>query len=197
MLRMSLLTSCSKISAAKKNTTSICSTPQPSSQPSGSSSTTAPSQTTYSTTTSGLLLNYRAEPTDHIFSLDAPCDTAKQIFPQSGNAFSIYCNKDVGNGGYAAQTGLNNERLIIIDILGTIAYSIADCVQGCASYNRYLARWKWGDQPGMCRSVTFNPNVTTSITANGGNCFLKNGTVSDEKSLYDQLGAISAMMIQS
>jgi len=76
-----------------------------------------------------------------VYSLDAPCDLFGQIYPLGGGIFSLYCDEDLRSGGYAVQTGTNGERLVTIDMMGAITYSVTDYLQSCTMYNDKRTEW--------------------------------------------------------
>ncbi|AEO64443.1 uncharacterized protein THITE_32223, partial [Thermothielavioides terrestris NRRL 8126] len=53
-----------------------------------------------------------------------------------------------------------------IDIVGMTAYTFDDCIRACAMLNNFARN-------NTCLGVFFNANLTTSLPANHGNCFLK------------------------
>jgi hypothetical protein len=55
------------------------------------------------------------------------------------------------------------------DILAIIAYSLHDCAQACASYNRNSGSLG-------CKGASFNSDLTNSVPVNFGTCWLKNNT---------------------
>lgn len=151
-------------------------------------------QTGYATTTSGLILNYVAEPTGRIVNIATDCENVpdNQIRPPSSGAFSVYCNKDIAWGGVAQQKGPNNEVLTIIDIMGSISHSLTDCVQNCAVFNSKAQSFGREDR---CRSITFESNLNAAFEAQQATCSLKNGSVSSADNMVYSEGAVSAMLI--
>lgn len=67
------------------------------------------------------------------------------------------------------------------DVVAVIAYSLRDCMQACASYNRNgdlrsgVAGGGIGTARERCVAVTFNSDLD-SISLNYGTCWLKNST---------------------
>lgn len=53
-----------------------------------------------------------------------------------------------------------------IDIAGMTTYTFEDCIRACAMLNNFARN-------NTCLGVFFNANLTTSLPANHGNCFLK------------------------
>jgi len=47
-------------------------------------------------------------------------------------------------------------------------YSVSACIEACAAYNEANGLY-------ACRSLTYNANLTSSFSGEGGNCFLKAG----------------------
>lgn len=155
----------------------------------------ASGQSTYATTASGLILNYVAEPTGRVYNIATDCENIpdNQIRPPSSGVFSVYCNKDIAWGGIAKQKGANDEILTIIDIMGSISYSLTDCVQSCAVFNSKAQSFGREDR---CRSITFESNFNEAFESQQGNCWLKNGSVSSADNMMDREGAISAVLVQ-
>lgn len=58
-----------------------------------------------------------------------------------------------------------------LDIIAIIAYSLHDCAQACASYNRNTGQ-------NTCKGATFNAELAATVASNYGTCFLKNRTAS-------------------
>lgn len=152
-------------------------------------------QLTYATTTSGLILNYVAEPTGRVYNIATDCESIPdgQIRPPSSGVFGIYCNKDIAWGGVAKQKGPNNETLTIIDIVGSISYSLTDCVQSCAVFNSKAQSFGREDR---CRSITFESKLNDAFESQQANCWLKNGSVSSPDNMMDSEGSISAVLVQ-
>lgn len=151
-------------------------------------------QSTFATTTSGLILNYVAEPTGRVYNIATDCENIPdgQIRPPSSGVFSVYCNKDIAWGGVAQQRGANNEALTIIDIMGSISYSLTDCIQSCAVFNSKAQSFGREDR---CRSITFESNLNDAFESQQANCWLKNGSVSSADNMIDSEGSISAVLI--
>lgn len=147
-----------------------------------STSSLPSSTTTYATTVSGLILDYRAEPTGRIWSVYNPCPSDAKI-----GSFTIYCETDIRTGIASA----DDSNLVVADIVGVVTYSLTDCLQDCSTFNRKAAEWMRTER---CRGVTFNPDITQSVNNEGGNCWLKNGTVT-RAGMASARGAISALMV--
>lgn len=164
-------------------------------QPTSAISTSGVSaQLTYATTTSDLILNYVAEPTGRVYNIATDCENIPdgQIRPPSSGIFSVYCNKDIAWGGVAKQRGANDEALTIIDIMGSISYSLTDCVQSCAVFNSKAEAFGREDR---CRSITFESNLNNAFESQQANCWLKNGSVSSADNMMDSEGSISAVLV--
>jgi hypothetical protein len=119
-------------------------------------------QSSCATTTSGLILNYVAEPTGRVYNIATDCEniTANQIPPPSSGVLSVYCQKAIAWGGVAPQKGTNNAILAINDIIGSISYSLAYYVQSCAMFNSKAQSFRREDR---CRSITFESNLNDSL----------------------------------
>jgi len=63
------------------------------------------------------------------------------------------------------------------DTVAIIAYSLRDCMQACASYNRNADRRNGG--PERCAAVVFNADLTAAVPNFYGTCFLKNSTAEE------------------
>jgi hypothetical protein len=106
-----------------------------------------------------------------VLNLNCPTLTGSQISVALYTAiwtFDIICGTDF-NGG---------------NILAITAYSLQNCAQACATYNRDYGQT-------ICTGVSFLSNLTLTTTYNYfGNCFLKN----DTSSPIDNLGEMNAVL---
>lgn len=88
----------------------------------------------------------------------------------------------------ATDNGLANgaiqNRIVIV------AYSVADCIQACATMNSIAKAGNSSSPP--CQSITFLPDMAAELEKNGGNCFIKNATVNDLNLANKDPTAVSA-----
>lgn len=106
--------------------------------------------------------------------------------------FDLYCGKDF-RAGYQAfnpvtQSGIANGT--ITDLVAIVAYSVTDCINACVSMNNLVQAGNSDSPP--CQSITFLPNMKDLVLTEWGNCFLKNATINDLTSAYDNVDAVSA-----
>ncbi|KAI1821977.1 hypothetical protein F4861DRAFT_516589 [Xylaria intraflava] len=148
---------------------SIC---RQSTSPSQLPETSDPSPTTSSapaqTTTAGRLLNYVVEPPSKIYNLGENCDDLlQQMNASKGSDFQLYCDLDLGRG-----TGkdVHGNPVISIDMVSITAYTLNDCMKACTGI---ASSSKHSDS--ACRAVTFRLDMYNF--PNGGNCWLKNSTL--------------------
>ncbi|KAK4223905.1 hypothetical protein QBC38DRAFT_398704, partial [Podospora fimiseda] len=99
--------------------------------------------------------------------LDCPAlsNTHQTITLGSENyTFNLTCGMDISNQGKN-------------DILATIAYSLHDCLQACASYN---VKEGSGGRDHGCVAIEFHKEFAWSVETTYGNCWLKNSTVGEK-----------------
>lgn len=106
-------------------------------------------------------------------------DKPKTYTLRDGVAFVQYCYTDWPRG---ADTEDGKGK--VEDLERTIVYTFEDCMRYCADYNDDLGS---GDDDTKCRAVTYNSNLTSIVTNQDGNCFLKN-----KRGVYFQGSAESA-----
>ena len=87
---------------------------------------------------------------------------------------------DYGNGGAAVGGG------IVADIVGIVAYTAADCMTGCAVFNK--AQDIWGNNT-RCAGVTFARKISLTYDDLAANCWLKNGTAVNPATVDTELSA--------
>ncbi|KAF4632585.1 hypothetical protein G7Y89_g5538 [Cudoniella acicularis] len=122
--------------------------------PTGCSISAAASSAT-ATPTTGITV-----PTTGFLALNCPSLSASNEIITLGtlsSTFGITCGQD-----FTPVNGVSS------DIVAVISYSLHDCAQACASYNRDSGKL-------ACKAATFNSDLT-SIGTNYGTCFLKNNT---------------------
>lgn len=98
-------------------------------------------------------------PTKGKLKLDCPgLDGSKQIIniKERSYTFDVICGADYNGKA--------------IDIAAITTYSLHDCMQACAMYNV-----KYGSES-PCIAAAFNTDLTGSVAANFGTCFIKNAT---------------------
>jgi len=160
----------------------------------GSPNPTCAANTTLATTSSGLFINYKAQPTNMVYSLASDCKTLGPTMTNVlGDQFAINCDRDL-NVGPADETDSEGNSLPLVDILGIVAYALDDCLVSCSEYT---IRSKQYGSTNRCGSVTFSPNISnhTYPKGYGTNCWLKNGTVKSlSTSSTFALGYISAVL---
>lgn len=96
---------------------------------------------------------------------------------RGGATFVEYCFTDWPNGVAAS-----NGRGKVKDLKYTIAYTFEACMEDCVEYND-----SGGTSGVRCFAVTYNSNLTSAISGQGGNCFLK-----DSKGIEVQASDMSA-----
>ncbi|KAF8861127.1 hypothetical protein BDZ45DRAFT_800330 [Acephala macrosclerotiorum] len=141
-----------------RNTSSSCPSPTTTSalsQTSGSSSSTPSTPSSSSTSTFATPF---VAPTGITVALDCPAidsTTVDSAYPPTGNfyRYQITCGQDCESH----------------DLVATWAYSLDMCVDACVSFTR-------NNYTGVtCGAVAFRVDMG-NVTANGGNCFLKQGS---------------------
>ena len=113
-------------------------------------------------------------PTTGRLPLDCPQLTGSRqtiVLGQRAFDFDITCGLDWSSAGG-------------VDVVAVIVYSLRDCLQACASYNRNgdlrsgVSGGGIGTARERCVAVTFNSDLGESIPLNFGTCWLKNSTAS-------------------
>lgn len=111
-------------------------------------------------------------PTKGKLKLDCPkLDGTKQIVNVRDRSytFDVECGVDYNGVG--------------LDIAAITTYSLHDCIMACAMYNN-----KYGSAS-PCIAAAFNTDLTGSVAANYGTCFIKNSTgQTNQKSKTDNVG---------
>ncbi|KAI1842515.1 hypothetical protein JX265_012673 [Neoarthrinium moseri] len=119
--------------------------------------TQSPSSTTSSASGTATSSSFISVPTYGQLALDCPNIDSQQREIKLGQqtwSFTLHCGQDY-NGA--------------VDILAMTVYNLDDCLRGCASYNRNSAS-------SNCVGVEFSGNMASEVSANYGNCWLKNST---------------------
>ncbi|KAH8655803.1 hypothetical protein BX600DRAFT_515493 [Xylariales sp. PMI_506] len=124
----------------------------------GAASTTTPTTTSSSTSTATATSTTSAVPSTGLLGIDCPdINNENTTVTESGttSVFQYHCGYD----------GLGSSGGTIVS-----AWTIDSCIDQCVQYNL-------NGNTETCNGATWNGNLTSSIPANGGNCFLKFGTV--------------------
>jgi hypothetical protein len=136
-------------------------------------------------TASGLLVNYTVPEWQRIDSIGYTCPEP-DLTTQTGDKFTFDCGFDIG-------TGLRTTAgEAVVDIVGVISYSVADCAYACSTFNVQQLKWDLAER---CGSITFRWDVNNITKSYGGNCWLKNGTVATGASLSPSDFAISGKIV--
>lgn len=157
--------------------------------------TATTASSTLSTTSGGQVLNYTPEPTGLVYNIQNDCTEISNTPLQTllGDKFNIFCGVDLGSGEDSQQTS-NGETLVLADIAGIVAYSLADCLEACSGYTKKATQWS---RPEICRSINFNYEMSASIAKNAANCWLKNGTVAAPSQAGSCATCATAMLVSS
>lgn len=115
------------------------------------------------------LENYQVPDITTVTSLPHKCDPTTLFVNRRKDTFALSCGQDF-NEGYAAEGGR------LVNIVGILAYSLLDCLDACSMINE---KNKEVGHPSIlrCRSVAFAWTMGHYAPAQGGNCYLKNGTL--------------------
>lgn len=126
------------------------------------------------TTTGGLFVNCLPEPTSTVKDLDMDCEALRrdEQVTQRSEYFNVYCNVDLVSGGKQDASG---NEVFIGDLVGLVAYTLSDCLQACSLYNKQSGIIGRDDG---CGAVTFCTAMQKYSLSAGGNCWLKNTTMS-------------------
>ncbi|KAF3912413.1 hypothetical protein ABW20_dc0100016 [Dactylellina cionopaga] len=137
------------------------STPAPTTPPVQPPPASAPSPPP--TATNSLGLPY---PTSGITGLAAnSCNSSGgQNYTIGGQTFIPFCKFDFTGG---SPTYDNTGP--VIDVFRQIAYTFEECMGFCVSFNKDI-----NSNDGRCHAITYNANLTFSVSTQRGNCFLKN-----------------------
>ena len=130
------------------------------------------------------LTNYAAALPADVDTLSWNCPgassyTTSNISPNAN--FDITCGIDWAQGKDAVGGG------VVADIIGIVAYSAEDCMEACANFNMFQA--KWSNQT-TCAGVTFATQLGYDYGKYAANCWLKNGTAVSPTSNVNELGAV-------
>lgn len=102
-------------------------------------------------------------------------------------AFDVRCGINPYAGTPAAEGG------VIADIAGSVTYSWQDCVESCARFN-LMAASKSNPDTLLCRSVSFDRNMSYYVQTYGINCWLKNGTLAQGQTGATGQNSVSAFL---
>ena len=165
-------------SASKtQQATNATQTSSPSANPETGSSTISPTaSSTSSAVTSGTtgIAAFKCQPSVPLATYTSPPDTP----------FIEECYVD-----YTESNNWNDTATVQDIGPKIIAYDFESCIDQCVSYNQ-------GNPPTACRAVTYNANLTSIVTAQNCNCFLKSdrGGKSPEASFINYQLVASAYM---
>ncbi|KAH9899000.1 hypothetical protein F4778DRAFT_181382 [Xylariomycetidae sp. FL2044] len=141
-----------------------------------STTATPTATTTQPPVSSGtVLVDYQAAAATTVANVSVDCDSLSKNTQttQFGEEYSVYCQKDIQFG---PKTDSSNNQVILGDLTCLLAYSFQDCILACNVYNRKSTEFaRAGDR---CGTVLFRSDMNQSATTDGGNCWLKNATVS-------------------
>jgi hypothetical protein len=148
---------------------------------------TATATSTDAKATTGLLANYAVLPAVNVYNVSIDCaEVAKKpittLFnPIANQIYDVHCGVDFGNS--AGKDSQGNE-IPTRDLMGIISYDLGTCIEACSSINRFNDQNKV-DATRNCRSVTFVTRMHESLSSQEANCFIKNGTPADIKTVTD------------
>lgn len=130
------------------------------------------------------LTNYAAALPADVDTLSWDCPgvssyTTSNISPNAN--FDITCGIDWAQGHDAVGGG------VVADIIGIVAYSADDCMEACANFNMFQAKWS---NSTICAGVTFSRGLSAGYSSYAANCWLKNGTAVSPTSDSNELGAV-------
>lgn len=120
-----------------------------------------------------MLLNYRPAPSSDVESLAVDCEAlarAEQVTAEN-ERFAVRCRTDLFSG---ARPDASGAVVYLADLVGLAAYTLDDCLEACSLYNRQSVYTKRGD---ACGAVTFCAAMQRYTHTTGGNCWLKNDTM--------------------
>jgi hypothetical protein len=130
-------------------------------------------------------MNYTAPEWQHINSVSYTCPLA-DFSTQTGDKFTFECGYDIGSGLR------DSAGAVVVDIVGVVSYSIEDCAYACSEFNRRATQWAIAAR---CGSIAWGWDMKNDTQANGGNCWLKNGTVATGQTLYNCPTCISGKIV--
>ncbi|KIW14202.1 hypothetical protein PV08_06983 [Exophiala spinifera] len=136
----------------------------------GTSSTSTPSPSS--------LQNYVVAEPYFVGSLEYPdCNTDTQVITTSkySRLFTLYCGIDMGS----STPDDTNPDLTVADYVALFAYTVTDCLYACSNMVYFADRWGQDSQH-SCKGVTWNGAMAASNTSDFANCWLKNGTHTQE-----------------
>ncbi|KAI1821976.1 hypothetical protein F4861DRAFT_424021 [Xylaria intraflava] len=131
---------------------------------------TATSSMPIQTTTKGLYVNYEPQPHSKVSTINVDCKTLNDSVQTThkGDKFHVYCGVDFGSGKRKNGSG---KDIVLADLVGIFAYSVADCLQACSQYN-FQAKVR--KDSGRCGAITLDIDMANKTD---GNCWLKNSTL--------------------
>ena len=183
-----------KLSTASHTVTSIVTVTADSQPPN-----TASAATSSGIATATPVTNYAVPAPSDVSSVSFNCqDGVIQESTFYKGAFEVYCGTDFGGPSASTSTDSNGSALNYVDILGLLVYSSSSCMQACLELNY------WGDllgrpSPEYCRAIHFSAELSSALSENGANCWLKNGTPADAGSfpVGDPTTGLSATLNQN
>lgn len=90
------------------------------------------------------------------------------------------------------QSDSNGNALLLVDLIGIVAYTLADCIRACSQRSLQVKKLGLPDNE-SCRAVTFDTEMQSATAQAGGNCWLKNGTSDDSTDYGNCPQCISAL----
>lgn len=127
---------------------------------------------TQPTNSAGLVVDYSPISPDKVGALADSCASLGTTIASTSysDAYSVLCSKDLGSG--AKGTGSN--AVVMVDLMGMVAYSYRDCMDACSSYSDFS---KGAGSSSRCRAFTFRKGLAGAYTGfKSANCWLKNAT---------------------
>ncbi len=120
------------------------------------------------------LQNYVVDEPYFVESLKLPdCTVDSETITSKdySNLFNLYCGIDMAN----SRPDDDNPDLVVADFVGLFAYTVTDCLYACS--NAIMFSTTWGhDTTQTCKGITWQASMSSSNTSNSANCWLKNGT---------------------
>ena len=182
MLEKKLLTSC------RSQPTTTSSSTASSDSSTGVVSSACPAA---STDVNGNIIDFAPPPIDSISSLDLDLKSLDGTTPTtswSGYKYHVTSYHDLTSGGDTVQTS-DGGPLELFDMFRVVAYTLDDCLEACSA--TYKSTVLGGAR---CLSITMNNKIWEAVDGQGGNCFLKNGTVADVTSRPECTSCLSAQL---
>ena len=116
------------------------------------------------------MTNYSAPPyyeVDTVF-FECPALDGTTVAAMTQDKYKVSCGVNSRGGMDAAGGG------VITDLIAIVAYSAMDCINACSEFN---TRVKSLDTDLFCSTIVWMYFMANTTAWNGGNCWLKNGTL--------------------